>query len=145
MISIRNIYSNPLLNLILGCITVVALISLMVVAANAQTPITDQDGFCDERESNYQNGVLLYRCEIVEQSPGIYLVIESGDSIGQLPLERLATAQEIALYVDANESRECLTDKRIAEVALSTPEVRAEISALATRVSLIESAIKDCN
>lgn len=97
---------------------------------------------CPERSSTYQDGVLIYQCEIVERA-GVYSVVES-DSKGIIR-ERPATQMEVSTYLAITQERECLANKRVAKDVLSTPiAVNADLNVLTARIAAIEDAIKEC-
>lgn len=118
-------------------IAFVSVFTVMGVAAQQNPPVAS----CFERESTYQNGILVYQCEVMERN-GEYFIVESNQS--GLISERHATGVEVAQYLGIREERDCLLRQRSAITLLATPARDSTLQAVAERVSLIEDAIRIC-
>lgn len=118
-------------------IAFVSVVTVMGVSAQQNPPVAS----CFERESTYQNGVLVYQCEVMERN-GEYFIVESNQS-GVIS-ERQATGTEVAQYLGIVEERDCLFRQRSAITLLATPARDSTLSVVAERVRLIEDAIRIC-
>lgn len=111
------------------------------VAVLAQVDSTNAPNVCPERYSVFENGVLIYECEIIDRA-GVFTVAER-DRAGIIT-ERPATTLEISSYVATLAERECESRKQSARVELATPIARVDIDSLATRIAALESVAAEC-
>ncbi len=96
---------------------------------------------CSDRYSAFENGVLIYECEMIDRQ-GTYVVVETARD-GSIT-ERPATPQEVANYKTATREKECSDAKRSAQNELTTPIARVDVESLATRVAAIEAILVPC-
>lgn len=97
---------------------------------------------CPERSSTYQDGVLIYQCEIVDRG-GQFVVRETARD-GSVT-ERPASAVEISLYTAITAERDCVARKQLAENILATPIAQpVDVQSLASRLQLVEDMIREC-
>lgn len=124
----------------LAVVVMLAIVTTTVVLAQSDPDIAIPE-VCSERHSVFQDGVLIYECEIMERA-GSYVIVErSRDNVVS---ERAATQLEISTHISTIAERDCVTRRQNARRDLSTPIPRADVDTLAARVALLEAAILDC-